>query len=53
MSPTDAAGLKFRIMSSDVLKAQFEAVNANPQKMSFSEVYKALATGVIDGQENT
>ena len=53
ITPNNAKGLKFRIMSSDVLKAQFEAVNANPQKMSFSEVYNALATGVIDGQENT
>jgi C4-dicarboxylate-binding protein DctP len=40
-------------MTSDVLKAQFEAVNANPQKMSFKEVYGGLQTGVIDGQENT
>ena len=53
INPEDAKGLKFRIMSSDVLKAQFEAVNANPQKMAFSEVYNALAMGVIDGQENT
>lgn len=51
--PDDAAGEKFRIMSSDVLEAQFKAVKANPQKMSFSEVYNALSTGVIDGQENT
>ncbi|KAF3981459.1 MAG: TRAP transporter substrate-binding protein [Methylococcales symbiont of Hymedesmia sp. n. MRB-2018] len=53
ISPEDAAGLKFRIMSSDVLKAQFEALKANPQKMAFAEVYNALATNVIDGQENT
>lgn len=53
MVPTDAKGEKFRIMSSDVLEAQFKAVQANPQKMSFSEVYNALSTGVIDGQENT
>lgn len=51
--PTDAKGEKFRIMSSDVLEAQFNAVDANPQKMAFSEVYNALSTGVIDGQENT
>jgi len=51
--PGDARGEKFRIMSSDVLEAQFKAVGANPQKMSFSEVYNALSTGVIDGQENT
>lgn len=51
--PSDANGLKFRIQSSDVLQAQFEAVGANPQKMSFKEVYGALQTKVIDGQENT
>ncbi len=51
--PEDAKGLKFRIQSSDVLKAQFETLGANPQKMSFSEVYGALQTKVIDGQENT
>ena len=51
--PGDAEGLKFRIQASDVLQAQFEALNANPQKMAFSEVYGALQTKVIDGQENT
>ncbi len=51
--PSDAKGLKFRIQASDVLKAQFEAVGGNPQKMSFKEVYGGLQTGVIDGQENT
>ena len=53
ISPTDAAGLKFRVQASDVLVAQFEALGANPQKMAFSEVYGALQTGTIDGQENT
>ena len=53
LEPEDAAGLKFRVQPSDVLVAQFEALDANPQKMSFSEVYGALQTGVIDGQENT
>ena len=51
--PEDAKGLKFRIQPSDVLQAQFEALGANPQKMAFSEVYGALQTGVVDGQENT
>ncbi|MEO8281434.1 MAG: TRAP transporter substrate-binding protein [Ideonella sp.] len=51
--PADAKGLKFRIQSSDVLEAQFKAVGANPQKLSFGEVYQALQTGVVDGQENT
>jgi len=51
--PGDAAGLKFRVQPSDVLVAQFEALGASPQKMAFSEVYGALQTGVVDGQENT
>ncbi len=53
LEPADAEGLKFRIQASDVLQAQFEAIEANPQKMAFSEVYGSLQTGVIDGQENT
>lgn len=51
--PEDAEGLKFRIQPSDVLQAYFEQLGANPQKMAFSEVYGALQTGVVDGQENT
>ena len=51
--PADVKGLRFRIQASDVLEAQFRAVGANPQKMAFSEVYQALQTGVVDGQENT
>jgi C4-dicarboxylate-binding protein DctP len=53
LEPEDAEGLKFRVQQSDVLVAQFEALGANPQKMAFSEVYGALQTGVVDGQENT
>ncbi len=53
LMPEDAKGLKFRIQPSDVLQAQFEALGANPQKMAFSEVYGALQTGVVDGQENS
>jgi C4-dicarboxylate-binding protein DctP len=51
--PGDAKGLKFRVQASDVLVAQFEQIGANPQKMSFNEVYGGLQTKVIDGQENT
>ena len=51
--PSDAAGKKFRIMTSDVLQAQFEAVEAVPLKKPFSEVFTLLQTKAIDGQENT
>ena len=51
--PLDGAGLKFRIMESDVLQEQILAMGGNPQKMAFGEVYQALQTGAIDAQENT
>ena len=51
--PTDASGLKFRVQNSEVLKAQMAALGGSPQPMAFSEVYGALQTGVVDGQENT
>ena len=51
--PADAEGKKFRIMTSDVLQAQFEAVDAVPLKKPFSEVFTLLQTKAIDGQENT
>jgi C4-dicarboxylate-binding protein DctP len=51
--PADANGLKFRIQQSRVLQAQFDVLGASPQKLAFAEVYNALQTGVVDGQENT
>ena len=51
--PEDAKGLKFRIQSSKVLGDQIKAFGGLPQVMAFSEVYQALQTGVVDGQENT
>ena len=53
ITPQDAAGLKFRVMESDILQAQIEAVGGSPQKMAFGEVYQALQTGTVDAQENT
>ncbi len=51
--PSDAKGLKFRIQTSDVAEAMIEGLGANAQKLAFKEVYGALQTGVVDGQENT
>lgn len=51
--PADAKGLKFRIQTSDVLEAQFQAVGAVPLKKAFSEVFTLLQTKAVDGQENT
>jgi C4-dicarboxylate-binding protein DctP len=53
IAPEDYKGLKFRIQSSKVLEAQFRTLGVIPQVMAFSEVYQALQTGVVDGQENS
>lgn len=53
VAPADYQGVKFRIQSSRVLQAQFKALSSLPQVMAFGEVYQALQTGVVDGQENT
>ena len=51
-TPGDMKGLKMRIQSSDVLKAQMRELGALPQVLAFGEVYQALQTGVVDGTEN-
>jgi C4-dicarboxylate-binding protein DctP len=53
IAPDDYKGVKFRIQSSKVIQAQFRALGSLPQVMAFGEVYQALQTGVVDGQENT
>lgn len=53
VTPEQIKGKKFRIMTSDVLQAQFEQVDAIPLKKPFSEVFTLLQTRAIDGQENT
>ncbi|MCR4942388.1 MAG: DctP family TRAP transporter solute-binding subunit [Campylobacter sp.] len=52
VTPADANGQKFRIMSSKVLEEQAKAVGLNPQVTPFSEVYSALQQGVVDATEN-
>jgi C4-dicarboxylate-binding protein DctP len=51
--PSDVKGLKFRIQASDVYESIMKSLGANGQKMAFAEVYQALQTGVVDGQENS
>lgn len=51
-NPSDFRGLRMRIPSSKVLDAQMRALGALPQLIDFSDVYRALKTGVVDGTEN-
>lgn len=53
VAPGDAQGLVFRVQPSEVLVAQIEALGATPKKLAFKDVYGALASGDVDGQENT
>lgn len=51
-APEDFKGQRLRIQSSLVLDAQMRSMGANPHVMGFSEVYRALQTGTVDGTEN-
>lgn len=50
--PQDFRGLKMRIQASRALEAQMLALGASPVIFGFSDVYQALASGVVDGAEN-
>ena len=50
--PADLSGIKLRTPKSKWRVKMFSQWGANPTPMSFSEVFVALQTGVIDGQEN-
>ncbi|MCF3934601.1 DctP family TRAP transporter solute-binding subunit [Acuticoccus sp. M5D2P5] len=50
--PADLEGLKIRTTPNPAHIKAFETLGANPTPMPFSEVYAALQTGTIDGQEN-
>lgn len=51
-APRDMSGMRMRIQASKALDAQFKLAGAIPVPMAFSEVYKALQQGVVDGTEN-
>jgi len=51
-SMDDLSGLKLRAPERDYYVESLRALGANPTPMAFAEVYTALQTGVVDGQEN-
>ena len=50
--PEDLAGLKLRTPKGEWRVKMFQLYGANPTPMAFSDVFTALQTGVMDGQEN-
>ncbi|MBV8534210.1 MAG: DctP family TRAP transporter solute-binding subunit [Alphaproteobacteria bacterium] len=51
--PDDFRGLKMRIQGSRVEDAVARLLGAIPQPLGFGELYQALQTGVVDGEDNT
>jgi TRAP-type transport system periplasmic protein len=51
-TPADLAGVKLRMPGSDTWLFLGEALGANPLPVAFGEIYTALQTGAIDGQDN-
>lgn len=48
----DLQGVKMRVMQNKVFLDTFSALGSNPTPLAFSEVYSALETRTVDGQEN-
>ncbi len=52
MKPDDLAGVNLRMPGTDAWQYLGKALGANPTPMAFTEVYTALSTGSVDGQDN-
>lgn len=51
-TPADLAGVNLRMPGSDAWQFLGKALGANPTPMAFTEIYTALSTGSVDGQDN-
>jgi tripartite ATP-independent transporter DctP family solute receptor len=51
-TPDDLKGFKIRVPPSPLWTSMFKAFDAAPTSINFSEVYSALQTKVVEGQEN-
>ncbi|MGR3493788.1 TRAP transporter substrate-binding protein DctP [Citreimonas sp.] len=51
-SPEDLNEVKFRVMTNPLLVGSYQAFGATPTPLPWGEVYGALQTGIIQGQEN-
>jgi len=52
MTPSDLAGVNLRMPGTDAWQFLGKALGASPTPTAFSEVYTALSTGAVDGQDN-
>jgi tripartite ATP-independent transporter DctP family solute receptor len=51
-TPDDLKNFKIRVPPAPILTSLFKALDAGPAPINFNEVYSALQTKVVDGQEN-
>ena len=51
-TPVDFRGMKLRVPVSPLWTSMFKALDASPASINFNEVYSALQTKIVDGQEN-
>jgi TRAP-type transport system periplasmic protein len=51
-APSDLGGFKIRVPISPIWVSLFKALGASPASINFSELYSALQTRIVDGQEN-
>ncbi len=51
-TPADLAGIKLRMPPGEFWQFLGESIGANPTPVAYAEVYTALQTGAIDGQDN-
>jgi len=52
LTPQDLVGMKIRVPASPMLTSLFKGLNASPATIPYGELYTALQTKVVDGQEN-
>ncbi|MFG1400038.1 TRAP transporter substrate-binding protein [Roseixanthobacter pseudopolyaromaticivorans] len=52
VGPADLQGFKIRVPVAPMLTSLFQALGASPSPINFNEVYSALQTRVVEGQEN-
>ena len=51
-TPDDLKGFKIRVPPAPMLTSLFKALGAGPSPINFNELYTALQTKVVEGQEN-
>lgn len=52
LKPEDLVGMKLRVPPSPIIMSIFKAFEAAPTSINFAEVYSALQTRIVEGQEN-